>query len=138
MNEVCGQTLRFSADPRALKQIRRRVHETALASGCNAKVAAELVLAVNEACMNIIQHAYKGDCSGAIVLEILNNGSELEFHLTDFAAPVDLAAIKPRPLDEIRPGGLGTHFIGSIMDEYVYGHLAGECGNYLRMRKKIR
>ena len=87
--------------------------------------------------MNIMQHAYKGDCSGEIVLEILNNDDELEFHLKDFAAPVDPASIKPRDLDELRPGGLGTYFIQEIMDDCTYGHLEEKEGNFLSMKKKI-
>jgi sigma-B regulation protein RsbU (phosphoserine phosphatase) len=129
--------VRFPSDPQGLKTVRSQVREIAASCGCAEKTAAELVIAVNEACMNIMQHAYKGDCSGEIVLEITNNGDELEFQLTDFAEPVDCSRIAPRDLDELRPGGLGTHFIREIMDEFVYGHLEGECGNYLRMKKKI-
>ena len=50
---------------------------------------------------------------------------------------MDLESAKPRDLNEIRPGGLGIHFIREIMDEYVMGHLKGNTGNYLEMRKKI-
>lgn len=129
--------LRFCCEPERLKSVRARVREAAESSGCGEKVAAELVIAVNEACMNIIQHAYKGDSSGEIILEILNNGDELEFHLKDFAEPVDTSNIKPRALEELRPGGLGTHFIQEIMDDCIYGHLEGDRGNYLLMKKRI-
>lgn len=129
--------LKFPSDPTRLCQVRERVRGVAQASGCCEKTVSELVIAVNEACMNIMQHAYKGDCSGEIILEILNNGRELEFRLRDFAEPVDLDAIKPREIEDLKPGGLGTYFIQEIMDDCVYGHLAGECGNYLRMKKKI-
>jgi anti-sigma regulatory factor (Ser/Thr protein kinase) len=87
--------------------------------------------------MNVIQHAYKGDYSGEIELEILNNGNRLLFRVKDHAAPIDLECVKPRDLDEVRPGGLGTHFIKEIMDECVMGHLEGGTGNYLEMIKKI-
>jgi len=136
MNDGRRLEFRFPADPAMLRQVREQVRSASLACGCCEKTVAELVIAINEACMNIIQHAYKGDCSGEIILEILNNGGELEFQLRDFAAPVDLARIKPRDLDDLRPGGLGTHFIHEIMDDCVYGHL-GDRGNYLRMKKKI-
>ncbi len=129
--------LRFAADPAGLKVVRTRVQEALAGAGCVGKHSAEIVIAVNEACMNVIQHAYKGDSSGEIILEIHNNGDELEFCLTDFAAPVDCDSIKPRPLDEVRPGGLGTHFIREIMDDCVYGHLEGASGNFLRMRKRL-
>ncbi len=137
MNRKCMLNLRFVSDPRRLKLVRESVKATAESCGCGSKLTSELVIAVNEACMNIMQHAYKGDCSGEIVLEILNNDDELEFHLKDFAAPVDPASIKPRDLDELRPGGLGTYFIQEIMDDCTYGHLEEKEGNFLSMKKKI-
>jgi len=129
--------LRFQADAERLRLIRPLVKRVAEVVGCQCDVADQLVLAVNEACMNVIQHAYKGDDSGEIILEILNNKNKLLFRLKDFAEPMDLESIKPRDLDDIRPGGLGTHFIREIMDECEMGHLEGSQGNYLEMTKKI-
>jgi sigma-B regulation protein RsbU (phosphoserine phosphatase) len=112
----------------------KRVAELA---GCDTELSDKLVIAVNEACMNVIKHAYKGDYSGEIILEIHNNAGSLLFRLLDHADPVDLDSVKPRDLEDIRPGGLGTHFIREIMDECNMGHLEGGAGNYLEMIKKI-
>ena len=87
--------------------------------------------------MNIMEHAYKGDRSGEIVLEINNNGDAIEVVLTDFAAPIDFEQIQPRDLDDLRPGGLGTFFIKETMDECAYAHLHDRAGNVLRMVKRI-
>lgn len=127
--------LRFLSDPDRLRSVRETVKDIARANGCGDKLAADLVIAVNEACMNIMQHAYKGDVNGQIVLEVLRVGQVLEFRLRDFAAPADLDQIRPRDLADVRPGGLGTHFIRAIMDDCEYAH--AERGNVLRMRKKI-
>jgi len=63
----------------------------------------DVVSAVDEACQNIIRHGYGGN--GEIVLEIRRNGPrQLEVQLIDFAPPVDLAKIRPRCLDDVRPG----------------------------------
>ena len=129
--------MRFNADPKRLRQVREKVQEIAETVGCSKKFISDVVIAVNEACMNIIQHAYKGDRSGEIELEIINNEGELVVNLTDFAEPVDTKAIAPRDLDEIRPGGLGTFFIGEIMDSCQYAHLDDKQGNIVTMRKKI-
>jgi sigma-B regulation protein RsbU (phosphoserine phosphatase) len=117
--------------------VRVLVKRAAELAGCDSELSDQLVIAVNEACMNVIEHAYKGDDSGEIILEIHNNGSSLLFRLQDYADPVDLGSVKPRDLQDIRPGGLGTHFIREIMDECHMGHLEGGVGNYLEMRKKI-
>ncbi len=94
-----------------------------------------LVLAVNEACMNVIQHAYKGNPEGEMILEILNNNLGMEFRLTDFAETVNTDRIKPRALEEIRPGGLGTYFMREIMDECVFSVPEVGSGNVLIMKK---
>ena len=129
--------LQFAADPRELAQVRTAVQEAAEIEGCGQKCVADVVMAVNEACMNIIQHAYKGDASGLIELEMRREGAALEVVIRDFAPPVDPCGIKPRPLEELRPGGLGTFFIRETMDDCRYGNLCGRDGNFLRMTKKI-
>jgi anti-sigma regulatory factor (Ser/Thr protein kinase) len=129
--------MRFPAQPDRLSLVRVLTRRVAEQAGCRQELTEQLVLAVNEACMNIIQHAYKGDDRGEIVLEIFNNGDQLRFRLKDFAEPADLENVKPRDLDELRPGGLGTHFIREIMDDWEMGHLEGGRGNFLEMVKRI-
>ena len=129
--------VRFPSDPKRLRTVREQVQQATADLGCAKKVLSDLIIAVNEACMNIIEHAYKGDRSGEIVLEIIDNGEELEVLITDFADPVNLEGIQSRDLDDIRPGGLGTYFIREIMDDCVYGHLSGDSGNILRMTKRL-
>lgn len=129
--------VRFDADPKRLCDVRAEVRAAGERLGMESADIQHLVIAVNEACMNIMQHAYKGDCSGEIVLEIQNNAGDVEICLTDFADPVDTRLIRPRALSDLRPGGLGTHFMQDIMDECEYGHLDDGCGNTLKMKKKI-
>jgi len=130
--------MHFNADPRRLREVRRRLRDVTNRVGCDKRTADDLVLAVNEACMNIIQHAYQGDSEGEIILKVIERGTELEFLLEDFARPVDPDTIKPRELCDLRPNGLGTHFIRCIMDRYDYGARRGHSGNYVRMSRKIK
>ena len=129
--------LRFGADATELKRVREYVAQVTRQFGLPSKLVNDLVIAVNEACMNVIEHAYKRDSAGEIVLEIYNNHSDIEIVLTDFAPPVDIDAIRARDLEELRPGGLGTHFMAALMDSCVYAHLADRRGNVLRMSKRL-
>lgn len=129
--------LHISAQANNLCLVRALVKRTSELAGCNAELTQNLVIAVNEACMNIIQHAYKGEGKGEIILEILNNEQGLLFRLLDHAELVELDKVKPRELEDLRPGGLGTFFIQEIMDECKMGHLEDGSGNYLEMKKKI-
>jgi len=105
--------------------------------GCDPETVDSMVLAINEACMNIIQHAYGPGATGNIVLEILKNKDHLIFRLIDFAKPVDERTIKSRPLDDIRPGGLGVHLINEVMDEVTFIDNPQTAGNILEMKKRI-
>ena len=137
MSESPMLVLRFLSDPKKLRMVREKVQEITEEIGCSKKLISDLVIAINEACMNIMQHAYKGDKSGEILLEIQKERGDLQVVLTDFADPVDPKKIRPRDLEDVKPGGLGTFFIQEIMDDCTYGNLDNSAGNYLKMRKKI-
>ncbi|WP_455212014.1 ATP-binding protein [Kaarinaea lacus] len=129
--------IRFPARPYQLKQVRFIVHNAMRNTELQPTDVDRVVLAVNEACMNIIQHGYKQDETGEIILEIFKNPDEIVFRLTDFAPPVDECTIKGRDWEDVRPGGLGVHFICESMDDIKYLHLPGGAGNILEMTKKF-
>lgn len=125
----------FPARPEALATIRAAVAETLAGLGASAEVAADCVLAVDEACQNIIRHAYKGG-EGDIVLHVAREESDIVIRLMDFAPPVDPAKLVSRPLDEVRPGGLGTHLMRSVMDTVGFRPPPPGIGNLLEMVKR--
>jgi len=127
----------FPSQPDRLKLVRSAVFDTAKMCGCSESVARDIVIAVDEACQNVIRHAYKGSPDGKIVLDISRDGDSVVLNLRDFADAVDVAKIKPRELDDLRPGGLGTHFIREIMDEVDFLVPPEGDGNILRMVKRI-
>ena len=129
--------LRFPARAAELKKIRDAIREAVEGCGCSAKSTADIVLAIDEACQNIIRHAYRGDSDNVIEIEVEHRGDGLVFTLADQAPAIDPSLIKPRDLDDIRPGGLGTHFISRVMDEVEFLRPASERGNLLRMVRRI-
>jgi sigma-B regulation protein RsbU (phosphoserine phosphatase) len=129
--------IRFKSRSAELQQVRNLVRTTTTRKGCTPEVVDLFVLAVDEACANVITHGYGRDYTGDIILEILYSQGELIFRLTDFAKPVDVATVKSRDLNVIRPGGLGVHFIKKIMDNYTFLNTPKHIGNILEMRKKI-
>ena len=130
-------TLRCAAEAECLKKIRAAVGAAALRCGCAEEEAQDIVLAVDEACQNVIRHAYGGAPGGEMIVEVRRTGDGMEVSLTDFAETVDPSTIKPRSLDDVRPGGLGTHFINEIMDEVRFLVPPGGRGNRLEMVKRI-
>jgi anti-sigma regulatory factor (Ser/Thr protein kinase) len=127
----------FRARPDQLKGLRALVRDCLMAEGCRRVSADQLVVAVNEACMNIIQHAYAGNENGSFRLELIRSGEQVIVRLTDFAPAIDTRTVKPRDLDEVRPGGLGVHFINTLMDEVAFLDTGSTSGNILEMKKTI-
>jgi sigma-B regulation protein RsbU (phosphoserine phosphatase) len=117
--------------------VRSAVREAAREAGCSERGADDVVLAVDEACQNIIRHAYGGPCESEIVLEMERRDGDLVLHLLDFAPCIDEEKVRPRDLEELRPGGLGTHFIRELMDEVSYERPPSGRGNLLRMARRI-
>ena len=115
----------FQSHPRWLKEIRSLVKEACVVSGCDEAQIKNLVLAVDEACTNVIKHSYKGRTDGEIILECLESSGDLEFILRDRGEPVDHDKIKCRSLEEIRPGGLGVYLIKNTMDRVDYSRSKG-------------
>jgi sigma-B regulation protein RsbU (phosphoserine phosphatase) len=130
--------MRVDSRPECLKLVRAMVTEAATAIGCGDECQREIVLAVDEACQNVIRHAYGGDPNGEILVDVRRERDCIAIYLVDFADPVDESTVKPRPLDDIKPGGLGTHFIRQCMDETAFRTPPLGAGNCLRMVKRIK
>jgi len=127
--------LKFPSDPRLLGVVRSVVSHVSGQFGFSAEDVGRIVLAVDEACANVIKHVYDGDPTLPVVISLHSNKPDrLEIRLRDFGKKPDLEKIRPRSLADVRPGGLGVHFIRSIMDIVEYD-LSPPEGTELRMVK---
>ena len=103
-----------------------------------------VVRAVDEALTNIMRHAYGGKVGQPIEasfrsIRVRRDGAPqaaLEILLEDEGTRVDRAKLRGRPLEEVRPGGLGLHFIRQSMDTVEFRHRKGK--NQLRLVKILR
>ena len=129
--------IRITSDPRFLIIVRAMVGQLCELVNCSEDDQRKIVLAVDEACANIIKHTYHYDENQTIEIFCKGNEERLEIVLKDCGPPIDVELVQPRDLEKVQPGGLGTHFIRSIMDEVDYCHEEG-CGNTLRMVKHLR
>ncbi|NQU62551.1 MAG: SpoIIE family protein phosphatase [Rhodospirillales bacterium] len=130
-------TLSVPSQPGRLKLVRNAVKDTAKSCGCDEALSRDIVIAVDEACQNIIRHAYGGSPDGEISLEICLRDNALIILLRDFADAIDVSKVQPRELDDVKPGGLGTHFIREVMDEVEFMPPPSDGGNLLRMLKRL-
>lgn len=128
---------RFPARPEQMREIRSLLRTTLDDAGVETGIRDKLVLAIDEACCNIIRHAYGPKDSGDIDLHLTSDGGILEFRLFDTAPPVDPARVRPKPLGECRSGGLGVALIDSVMDDWKLQARPDGKGNRLVMHKRI-
>jgi len=135
--------LELHSDPEALCLVRAAVERAAEVLHFQDTEARAIVRSVDEALANVMRHAYGGRPGLPIEMSCrrLEPGEQkaaqggIEILLEDEGAPVKPATLKGRPLDEIRPGGLGLHFIRESMDEVEFSRKKGK--NLLRMVKYL-
>jgi anti-sigma regulatory factor (Ser/Thr protein kinase) len=130
-------TLVVPSHPKYLYVVRSAVYPLVIEAGFSKKDARKIVLALDEACSNIIKYAYEGDTSRSYSLDIAVEPGRFSVKLTDQGKKPDVSKIAPRKLDEVRPGGLGTHFIASVFDRVEYD-TAGDTGTVLTLVKQKR
>jgi anti-sigma regulatory factor (Ser/Thr protein kinase) len=97
----------------------------------------DLEVAVDEACTNVIRHSYDGARDRRILFQCaVVPGETIAFRLRDFGKKVPAEALQSRDLDDVRPGGLGLHFIREIMDEVEF-NTKPIIGTELLLLKKV-
>jgi len=127
----------FPADRNELSGIRTLVRSTLYESGVRPELCNLLVLAIDEACSNIIRHGYGREKDGPIGLQVSVRDKELLFRLADCARRVDPSILSNSPSEPLKPGGLGIPLIRRIMDDVRYEKPPSGRTNLLVMRKKL-
>lgn len=106
------------ADARYLKVVRaffRPVLEDHFGEDAN-----RILLALDESCSNLVKHGAATQERRSIQVRIEVSGGLMRIRLGDFCSREDIPNIKPRDLDDVRPGGLGTHFVARVMDRVEF------------------
>ena len=104
-----------------IKDFVQRVCDSA---GCTPKEISNIKLAIDEACSNIIRHAYKDKEGGKINLEMGIGFGDLMIKIIDYGKPFDFSGIKEPDLNHYvdigRKGGLGIWLIKKVMTDVRY------------------
>jgi anti-sigma regulatory factor (Ser/Thr protein kinase) len=112
--------VRLPSDPRYLLLVRLMAGEGATAAGFEEEDRDRIELSVVEGFTNVIRHAYRGRTDREIEVRVAAPRGSLRVELEDWATWVDPSRIVSRPLDEVRPGGLGVHLMKATMDVVEY------------------
>jgi anti-sigma regulatory factor (Ser/Thr protein kinase) len=137
-------TLQVNSDPNLLCAVRGAVERLTEAFGFSAAEGRAITRAVDEALTNIIRHAYSGASDRPIDLTFRSvpasdgkfSGEGLEITMSDHGPAVDPDKMCGRELSDIKPGGLGLHFIRQSMD--IVEFQRANDTNSLRLVKYVR
>ncbi len=128
---------KIPADTAELAAVRSAVATVCAQAGCSRECTENLVLAINEACMNIIQHGYRFAAGQEFRLRLVQDGPVLLAQLLDNGRRVALSDLRPRELDDLRPGGLGVRFMQEVTDAVAYLEPPAGYNNFLQLSKRI-
>lgn len=113
-------TLEFSSRTENLAVMRGFIRRFLQGQSVPEEDAELLVLGVDEACTNIVRHAYGHAPPQPILLSCERNEGTIRFRLRDYAPYVEPARFNRLPQDPLSPGGLGLHLMERIFDEIEY------------------
>jgi serine/threonine-protein kinase RsbW len=137
---VKTESIRIESRTERLSAVREFVSTAAKDFGFSDEDVGKNALAVDEACTNVIKHAYKFDPNQEITVTVSGTGNSFEVSIKDRGKGFDPTAI-PRPdmkeyLSHFRRGGLGVHLMRSLMDAVTYAMEPGK-PNEVRLIKHL-
>ncbi len=131
-----------------LRIIRHAVQDLCARAGLTELKAAQMEMAVDEACANTIEHGYGGETNmkknprhPGLYISLIQYNDRIVVELVDYAKRFNFKEQQPiNPQDYIsgqRQRGLGMYIIKNFVDEAAYERTPHE-GNCLRLTKKVR
>lgn len=121
------------ACPEALGAVRAEAERFCRRAGLDSRTAGQVVLALDEACANVVRHGYVGG-GGAMEITFEHEAGLLRLRVEDRARPF---APRDPPVipDATATSGRGLGIIHAVMDEVRFE--PGETGTTLRMTKRV-
>jgi serine/threonine-protein kinase RsbW len=124
-----------------LAMIRDFVASIGAKAGFDDNEVARITLAVDEACANVIEHAYSLDETRQVTIRATLDSQDLSFEIVDNGRGFEPSQVSEDDVAELirqrKSGGLGMRLIRAVMDDVKYQITPGE-KNELRMVKHIK
>jgi serine/threonine-protein kinase RsbW len=113
-----------------LSEVRDFVSAAARNYGFDEESVNKIALAVDEACTNIIKHAYGNASDKRIDVTVTTQNGTFEITIAHNGKSFDPQLVRPPDMREylthFRRGGLGLHLMRSLMDGVEYRSLPGQ------------
>lgn len=123
-----------------LEKIREFVGQFAKEAGMSDSAVYAVQLAVDEACSNIIEHAYGGEDVGIIDCTCVVKDESLMIIIRDHGKSFKPEEVPPMqkdvPLQKVKSGGAGIYLMKQLMDEVTF-EFNKDSGNVLTLVKYL-
>ncbi len=123
-----------------LRAVRELIGGAARDFGFSEEDSSKIALTVDEACTNIIRHAYHNRSDKSIEITVNAEMETFEITIIDSGDSFDPETLRPINLKEhltsFRRGGLGVHLMRTLMDDVKYRSVAGN-KNEVRLTKHL-
>ena len=117
-------TLEVPSAARFLSDIRRFVERHAEHAHLPEEAVDHLKLSVEEACINVIEHAYDGNADQKLNIEMIVEPTHVKVYIRDSGRPFNPDAYEepnlPKLVRQRKSGGLGVSIIRQLMDAVEY------------------
>jgi len=132
---VKTKKLKVKSKTENLSIIRDFINTSAADAGLKADVIESIILAVDEACTNIIKHAYKSFPDGELIIKTKSTLNRFVISITDFGNSFEPEMIPEPDLQKYyrqrRVGGLGMYLMKTLMDDVKYKSIPGKYNEVL-------
>lgn len=134
-NKLENKRLIVQSRTENLSSIRDFIASSAREAGIQDDVAENIILAVDEACSNIIKHAYKLNPDGEIIIDLDFKDDKFKVTIQDYGASFEPDSVPEPDLQKYyrqrRVGGLGMYLMKSLMDDVQYISIPGKYNRVL-------
>lgn len=135
------QQMKIESRTERLIDVREFVSAAAREFGFDDEDVGKIALAVDEACTNVIKHAYRFDPEREITITVAGERGEFRVSILDNGRQFNPADIEQPDMKEYlshyRRGGLGVYLMKSLMDKVEYDIVPGR-KNEVRLFKYLR
>lgn len=115
---------KFATSTSKLDEIRDFVSDSLKSFNISDDLIYNITLAVDEACTNVIKHAYDNSECGEMIVRIEFDGNKLNISVIDFGKGFDPSGLPVPNIKEYykahKVGGWGIHLMKSLMDEVKF------------------
>lgn len=118
------ERLQIVASTKSLRSIREFIAGKVSGQGFTEYEENGIILAVDEACANLITHAFRDDPSQLIDIVVTIDEKQIQVEISDSSRPFDPKSVAQPNMDdylrERRVGGLGISLMRRVMDDIRY------------------